>query len=679
MESSKVFENKAINTIRFLAADAVQKANSGHPGLPMGAAAMAYTLWTRHLRFNPRNPKWPGRDRFVLSGGHGSALLYTLLFLTGYDLPLEQLMNFRQWGSLTPGHPEYGLTPGVEVTTGPLGQGFANGVGMAIAEAHLAAEFNQPGHDVINHFIYGIVTDGDLMEGISSEAASLAGHLGLGHIIYLYDDNHISIDGSTDLAFTEDRAARFRAYNWHVQIVTDGNDTGAVNRAINRAKKDSRPSIILCHTHIGYGLPTRQDTAKAHGEAPGEEELKGAKENLGWPVEPKFYVPDDVLAFYRKAIRRGQRLERVWRQKLRAYLAEYPQLDTELERRLMGDLPEDWDIDLPVFPADPKGMATRAASGKVINSLASRLPELIGGSADLTPSNDTWIKDTPDFQQDTPIGRNFHFGVREHAMGGIINGMAVHGGVIPYGGTFLIFSDYMRPAVRLSALSHYPSIWVYTHDSVGLGEDGPTHQPVEHLAALRAIPNLVVVRPGDANEVTQAWKVAINRRDGPTALILTRQAIPVVDRKVYASAAGLKRGAYILADLGDGDPELILIASGSEVSLIVAAGEQLANEGVNVRLVSFPSWELFENQPEDYRTQVLPPGISSRLYVEAAVSQGWEKWVGDRGDCISVERFGASAPYKVIFEHLGLTVGNVVSRAYKLLSKNDEEHILLEK
>jgi transketolase len=670
MKISKDLENRAINAIRFLAADAVQKANSGHPGLPMGAAAMAFTLWTHHLRFNPRDPKWPGRDRFILSGGHGSAMLYALLYLTGYDLSMEQLMNFRQWGSHTPGHPEYGLTPGVEATTGPLGQGFANGVGMAIAEAHLAAEFNRPGYEVISHFIYGIVTDGDLMEGVASEAASLAGHLGLGKIIYLYDDNHISIDGPTDLAFTEDRAARFEAYGWHVVKVTDGNDVAAIDLAIAQAKKDPRPSLIACRTHIGYGLPTRQDTAKAHGEPPGQEELDGAKKNLGWPLEPKFFVPEDVLAFYRKAINKGEKAESLWRKRLRAYLQEYPQLDTELERRLMGELPENWDANLPVFPADPKGMATRAASGKIINALAPHLPELIGGSADLTPSNDTWIKDSPDFQKGTPEGRNFHFGVREHGMGAVINGMAVNGGVIPYGGTFMVFSDYMRPAVRLSALSHYPSIWVYTHDSIGLGEDGPTHQPIEHLAALRAIPNLVVIRPADANEVTEAWKVAISRRHGPTALIFTRQAVPVLDRAIYAPAEGLKRGAYVLADMGDALPELILMASGSEVSLITEAGARLVSEGVNVRLVSFPSWELFESQDEGYRNRVLPPEIKSRLSVEAAVSQGWEKWVGDQGDCVSIERFGASAPYKVIFENFGLTIDNVIFRAQKLLIKN---------
>ncbi len=667
MRIAAELEYRAINTIRFLAADAVQKANSGHPGLPMGAAALAYTLWTKHLRFNPQNPCWPGRDRFILSGGHGSALLYALLFLTGYDLPLEQLMNFRQWGSLTPGHPEYGRTPGVEVTTGPLGQGFANGVGMAIAEAHLAAEFNRPGFEPVNHNVYAIVTDGDLMEGVASEAASLAGHLCLGKLIYLYDDNHISIDGSTDLAFTEDRAARFAAYGWHVQQVADGNDVAAIDRAIKKAKKDPRPSLIACRTHIGYGLPTRQDTAKAHGEPPGQEELDGAKKKLGWPLEPKFYVPGDILAFFRQAIKRGRKAESAWRQVLTDDLHADLANSLELERRLSGELPGGWAVDLPIFPADPKGMATRAASGKVINALAARLPEFLGGSADLAPSNDTWIKDCADFQKLTPDGRNFHFGVREHAMGAVINGMAIHGGVIPYGGTFLVFSDYMRPAVRLSAFSGYPSIWVYTHDSVGLGEDGPTHQPVEHLAALRAIPNLVVIRPADANEVTQAWKVAITRRHAPTALIFTRQALPVLDRSIYAPAEGVLKGAYVLADVGDAEPELILMASGSEVSLIVEAGARLASEGVNVRLVSFPSWELFAAQDEAYRNQVLPPHVTNRLSVEAGISQGWERWVGGQGDCISIDRFGASAPYKVIFEHFGLTVDNVISRARQLM------------
>ena len=671
MKISKDLEIRAINTIRFLSADAVQKANSGHPGLPMGAATMAYILWTRHLKFNPRNPKWPGRDRFILSGGHGSALLYSLLYLTGYDLTLDQIMNFRQWGSLTPGHPEYGLTPGVEVTTGPLGQGFANGVGMAIAEAHLAAEFNKPGFKVMNHNIYGIVTDGDLMEGVASEAASLAGHLGLGKIVYIYDDNRVSIDGSTDLAFTEDRAARFEAYGWHVLKVANGNDLDAVDLAIIQAKKDPRPSLIVCRTIIGYGLPTRQGTAKAHGEPPGQEELDSAKKNLDWPIEPEFYIPDDVQALFREAIKRGKKYEDSWRKQLKAYLAEYPQLDTELERRLMGALPENWDTDLPIFPADPKGIATRAASGNIINVIAGRLPELLGGSADLAPSNNTWIKDSADFQKHTPEGRNFHFGVREHGMGAIINGMAVHGGVIPYGGTFLVFSDYMRPAVRLSALSHYPSIWIYTHDSIGLGEDGPTHQPVEHVAALRTIPNLVVIRPADANEVTQAWKVAISRRYGPTVLVLTRQAIPTLDRSIYGPADGLCKGAYVLADMGDSKPDLILMASGSEVYLIIEAGIRLASEGVNVRMVSFPSWELFETQEETYRDKVFPPEIKARLSIEAGVSQGWERWVGDAGEIISIEKFGASAPYKIIFEKYGLTVDNIINRSRQILSKNN--------
>ena len=663
---------RAINTIRFLSADAVQKANSGHPGLPMGDAALAYTLWTRHLRFNPRNPHWPGRDRFVLSGGHGSMLLYSLLHLTGFDLPLSELKNFRQWGSRTPGHPEYGVTAGVEATTGPLGQGFANGVGMAIARAHLAALFNRPGHAVIDHYVYGIVTDGDLMEGVASEAASLAGHLRLGSLIYLYDDNRISIDGSTDLAFTENRAARFRAYGWQVLRVADGNDVQAVDAAITLAKADPRPSLIVCRTHIGFGLPTRQDTAKAHGEPPGEQELKGAKERLGWPVEPSFLIPDDVLAHFRQAVPRGEQLEEAWRLRLCAYLAEYPELDTELERRLSNELPAEWDATLPSFPADAKGMATRAASGKVLNALAARLPELIGGSADLAPSNNTWIQDSPAFAKKTPEGRNFHFGVREHGMAAVVNGMALHGGVIPYGGTFLVFSDYMRGAMRVAALSHYPSIYVFTHDSIGLGEDGPTHQPVEHLAALRAIPNLVVIRPADANEAVEAWRQAVRRRHGPTALLFTRQAVPTLDRAIYGTADGLQRGAYVLADIGDGEPELILMASGSEVSLIVEAGTSLAVEGVNVRLVSFPSWELFEAQGLAYQQQVLLPKVKARLAVEAGVAQGWERWVGQYGKVMAMDRYGASAPAKVLFEKFGFTVPAVVEQARQLLQEIGE-------
>jgi transketolase len=686
--SNNDLQERAINTLRFLSADAVQQANSGHPGLPMGAAAMAYTIWTRHLRHNPRHPHWPDRDRFILSGGHGSALLYSLLHLTGYDLSLDEIKRFRQWGSRTPGHPEYGLTPGVETTTGPLGQGFANGVGFAIAEAHLAAEFNQRAqsrsetgvkrgsqtpseHKIIDHYVYAIVTDGDLMEGVASEAASLAGHLGLGKLIYLYDDNHISIDGSTDLAFTEDRAARFAAYGWHTQVVPEGNDVEAIDAAIRAAKRDPHPSLILCRTHIGYGLPTRQDTARAHGEPPGDEELNGAKKKLGWPLEPRFYIPEDVLTHFREAVMRGDQAESEWRARLEAHRAAFPEKAAELERRLAGELPENWEADLPVFPADAKGLATRAASGKTLNALAAKIPELIGGSADLAPSNNTWLEGYPDFQSKTPQGRNFHFGVREHGMGAIVNGMALHGGVIPYGATFLVFSDYMRGAIRLSALSHIPSIWVFTHDSIGVGEDGPTHQPVEHLAALRAIPNLTVIRPCDANETVEAWKWAIGHRSGPTALILTRQPVPTLDRSIYTPASELARGAYVLADIGDVRPELILMASGSEVGLIVAAGMHLAAEGVNVRLVSFPSWELFSAQSQEYRDAVLPPQVTARLAVEAGIAQGWERWIGSHGAIISIERFGVSAPYKVIFEQLGFTVENVIARCHAIINTSD--------
>ncbi len=658
---------RSINTIRFLSADGVQQAGSGHPGLPMGAAAMAFTLWTRHLKFNPTHPDWFDRDRFILSGGHGSMLLYSLLYLTGFDLPLEELKHFRQWGSKTPGHPEFGLTPGVETTTGPLGQGFSNGVGMAIAEAHLAAEFNRAGHEVINHFVYGIVTDGDLMEGVASEAASLAGHLQLGKIIYLYDDNHISIEGSTDLAFTEDRGRRFEAYGWHVQKVENGNDVEAIDAAIQKARQDPRPSIIMVRTQIGFGLPTRAGTSKAHGEAPGDEELNGAKVNLGWPLEPRFFVPDDALTFFRKAVACGQQVEAEHKTRFEAYRKAFPDLARELERRLAGELPPDWVKNLPEFPPDAKGVPTRSASQKVLQVLGVNIPELMGGSADLSPSTNTLLANTPDFQPATHEGRNMHFGVREHGMGAVVNGMAYHQGLIPYGATFLVFSDYMRPAVRISAISHLHSIWVYTHDSIGLGEDGPTHQPVEHLSALRAIPNLTVIRPGDANEVREAWKVAIQRRHSPTALLFTRQVVTVQDRKVMAPADGLRQGAYVLADLGGGMPEIILMASGSEVPLIVDAGNQLASVGVNVRLVSFPSWELFEEQSEDYRNEVLLPEVKARLAVEAGVAQGWERWVGDHGRTITMSGYGASAPYKILFEHYGFTNANVVAQAKAML------------
>ncbi len=670
MSSSSTLQERAINTLRFLAADAVQTANSGHPGMPMGAAPMAYTLWTKHLRFNPGDPSWPDRDRFVLSGGHGSMLLYGLLHLTGYNLSLDELKGFRQWKSRTPGHPEYGSTPGVEVTTGPLGQGFGNAVGMAIAEAQLAAVFNRPGHKMVDHYTYVIATDGDLMEGVSYENASLAGHLRLGKLIVLYDDNRISIDGSTDLTFTEDRAARFEAQGWHTQRVADGNDMNSIDDAIKKAKEDSRPSIILCRTHIGYGSPKKQDTAECHGEPLGEEELKAAKQKLGWPLGPKFYIPDDVLKHFRLAIDRGKRLQSEWESRWQRYRKAYPDLAAELERRLAGRLPQGWDNDLPNFPVDSKGLATRAASGKVINVLAGRLPELIGGSADLTGSNKTWIDGSTGFQKDAQAGRNLYFGVREHAMGTIVNGLAVHGGFIPYCGTFLIFSDYMRPAIRLSALSGYPSIWLYTHDSIGLGEDGPTHQPVEQLAALRAIPNLVVIRPADANEVPVAWMIAVARRDGPTLLALTRQNVPILDRKIYNSADGLIRGAYVLADIGKGTPQVIFMASGSEVSIIAEAGQRLASEGICVRVVSFPSWELFAMQDQAYRNSVLPPETKARLAVEAGVAQGWERWVGDYGTTISIQGFGASAPNKVLFEKYGFTAENVIDRAKQLLEQS---------
>jgi transketolase len=669
MDTAGDLQNRAINTIRFLSADAVQKAKSGHPGLPMGAAALAFALWTRHLRFNPKNPKWPDRDRFLLSGGHGSMLLYSLLFLTGYDLPLEELKNFRQYGSKTPGHPESFITPGVEVTTGPLGQGFANGVGLAIAEAHLAAEFNRPGHEIVNHYTYSIVTDGDLMEGVSSEAASLAGHLKLGKLIYIYDDNQVTIDGSTDLAFTEDPAARFAAYQWHVQNVPDGNDVDAVDEAIQNAKADPRPSIIICRTRIGYGLPNKEGTADAHGEPPGDEELDAAKRRLDWPVEPRFYIPDDVLDFFRTAVHRGEEHESAWRRAHEAYREAHPELAREFDRRMAFELPDNWDADVPVFPADEKGMATRVSSGKVINALAQRMPELIGGSADLTPSTKTYIDGSPSFQAEKLEGRNLHYGVREHGMGSAINGMALHGGLIPFGATFLVFSDYMRPAIRLSALSHIPAIWVFTHDSVGLGEDGPTHQPVEHYAALRAIPNLIVIRPADANEVAEAWKSAVTTKGGPTALLLTRQNVPTLDRQSFTSAEWLQKGAYVLADLGDGQPELILMASGSEVGLIVKAGERLAADGIRVRLVSFPSWELFKAQDEEYRNSVLPHTIPARLAVEAGVAQGWELWVGEKGRVLSLEHFGVSAPGTTALDKLGFNVDNVIEQARHLLEK----------
>jgi transketolase len=672
-----------INAIRMLSVDAVEKAKSGHPGAPMGLAPSAYVLWTRFLKHNPRNPSWSDRDRFVLSAGHGSMLLYSMLHLTGYDLPLEQIQQFRQWGSRTPGHPERELTPGVETTTGPLGQGFGNGVGMAIAEAYLAARYNRPGFEIINHFTYGIVSDGDLMEGVAAEAASLAGHLKLGKLIYLYDSNQISLAASTDLTFTENCAQRFEAYGWHTQAVMDGNDLEAIEQALRAARSEAtRPSLILVRTHIGYGSPGKQDTFEAHGSPLGEAEVKLTKQKLGWPLEPPFLVPEEALARFREALAKGEKEEAAWKEKFSAYSQAFPEMARELERATRGILPEGWDAAIPTFPADAKGIATRAASGKILNAFAPKLPVLIGGSADLNPSTYTVLQKLGDFENPQRefagsqgsagggfgyAGRNLHFGVREHGMGAAINGMAAHGGIIPFGSTFLIFSDYMRPSIRLAALMELGVIYVFTHDSVGLGEDGPTHQPIEQLAALRAIPRLVVIRPGDANETAVAWRVAIETRDRPVALVLTRQNVPTLDRNQFAAAEGLRRGAYVLADAPNGRPDIVLIGTGSEVHLVASARQRLLEQKIQARVVSMPSWELFDGQPQDYRDAVLPKSIGPRLAVEAALPQGWHRYVGDAGDVIGIERFGASAPGNVLMEKFGFTVNHVFERARALL------------
>ncbi|MDD5544516.1 MAG: transketolase [Acidobacteriia bacterium] len=657
-----------INTIRTLAMDAVQKANSGHPGMPMGAAAMTYVLWDRFLRFNPANPKWTNRDRFILSCGHGCMLLYALLHLTGYDVPLDQIKQFRQLGSITPGHPEYGLTPGVEATTGPLGQGFANGVGMAMAERFLAATFNRPGFSIVDYTIYGIVSDGDLEEGISSEAASLAGHLGLGNLIYLYDDNHISIEGDTALAFNENVDARFAAYGWHVQSA-DGNNLEEVAKAITKAREvKDQPSLIRCRTHIAFGSPHKQDNASAHGSPLGEDEVRLTKRNLGWPEDAHFFIPDESLKRFRSALSRGAQLESEWKQLFDAYQKNFPAEAQQWKLMQEGKLPEGWDKNLPVFTGDSAPLATREASGKVINALADAIPWFIGGSADLAPSTDTLMKKSGDFEKGHPDSRNLHFGIREHAMGAIINGMALSRLVV-YGATFLQFSDYQRPTLRLAALSEYPSIFVFTHDSIGLGEDGPTHQPVEHLAALRAIPHLTVIRPADATETVYAWKWAIENRTSPTVLVFTRQKLPVIDRQKFASAENLFKGAYILAESKGGPPEIILMATGSEVSLALDAWQQLTSRSIRARVVSMPSWELFEQQPAAYREEVLPRSLTARLAIEMASPMGWHQWVGDRGDMLCVDRFGASAPLQPLLEAFGFTVDNVVSRALKLLNR----------
>ncbi|RCS31548.1 transketolase [Rhodanobacter denitrificans] len=677
-------DQSCIDLLRFLSVDMVQHANSGHPGLPLGAAPLAYALWTHQLKHNPANPHWPDRDRFVLSAGHGSALLYSLLFATGYDLSLDDLKQFRQWGSRTPGHPEYGHTPGVEITTGPLGQGLANAVGMAIGEAHLAARYNRDSHSVVDHRTWAIVSDGDLMEGVASEAASLAGHLKLGKLICLYDDNYVTLAGGTDITFSEDRAKRFEAYGWQTLRVADGNDLAAIEAALEAARADStRPSLILVHTHIGYGSP-EQDTFKAHGSPLGVEDVRKTKEKLGWPVEPDFLLPAPALKHLRQALDRGVEAERAWNSRMDVYTQAFPELAAELQGRLDGELPAGWDADIPVFPADAKGLATRVAGGKVMNAIAPKLPALGGGSADLDPSTHTALKDLGDFNppllpgEDSQgsdgggwshAGRNLHFGVREHAMGAITNGLAVHGGFVPYGSTFLIFSDYMRPAIRLAALMGVHVVHVFTHDSVALGEDGPTHQPVEQLASLRAIPNLTVIRPGDANETAVAWKVALETKKRPVLLALTRQDVPTLDRSRYADANGLRRGAYVLSDAPDGKPSLILIASGSEVGLIVAAAGQLQAKGIAVRCVSMPSWELFDAQPQAYRDNVLPPDVPARLAVELGTSQGWHRYVGPHGDMLGIDHFGASAPAEVLLREFGFTVDNVVKRASALLAR----------
>ncbi|CAN5638488.1 transketolase [soil metagenome] len=661
-----------INTIRTLSMDAVQQANSGHPGTPMALAPVAYLIWMRHLRHNPADTAWINRDRFVLSAGHASMLLYSLLYLTGYDLTLEEIKNFRQWESSTPGHPEYGMTAGVETTTGPLGQGFANGVGMALAEKHLAALYNRPEHEVIDHYVYAICSDGDLMEGVASEAASLAGHLQLGKLIYFWDDNSITIEGSTDLAFTEDVLGRFESYGWHTLRVADGNDLEAIDRAIQAAKLDPRPTMIGLRTVIGYGSPSKAGTAKAHGAPLGEEEVARTKENLGWPSTEAFHVPDEVLKRMQQQRERGAGLQEQWQQRFEAFSTAHPHAASALRDALALRLPDGWDAALPSFSSGDKPLATRAASGKAINALASRIPWLIGGSADLAESNNTMIEDETSFSADNPAGRNLHFGVREHAMGSVMNGMVLHGGVRPYGGTFLIFSDYMRPPIRLAALMEQPTIYVFTHDSVGLGEDGPTHQPVEQLAALRAIPGLVDLRPCDANETVEAWRFAMEYREGPLFMALTRQAVPHLDRERLASASGLRHGAYILAEAEGGEPRAIVIASGSEVSVALDAQEQLQSDGIPTRVVSMPSWVLFERQTREYREHVLPRAVRARVSVEAAGTMGWHRWVGDEGDVVGITTFGESAPATKIYEELGLSGSNVANKVRQALGEDSE-------
>lgn len=662
-------DQRCINALRVLSMDGVQKAKSGHPGMPMGMADVAYVLWARHLKHNPHNPSWPNRDRFVLSAGHGSMLLYSLLHLTGYPILMEDLMQFRQWESKTAGHPERNLDLGIETTTGPLGQGFANGIGMAIAQAHMAACFNRPDYTLFNHYIYAIVSDGDMMEGISHEAGSLAGHLGLDSLIYFYDDNEISIEGSTDITFTEDVAARFRAYGWHTQEI-DGQDMDAIDAAIRAAKAvKGKPHLIACRTTIAYGSPNMKGTAEAHGSPLGDEEIRLTKEALGWPSLEPFFVPDNVVAHYRLAAPQGERAEAKWREMLTGYEQAYPEEAAELQRVLSGELPANWTAALPKFRPDDKAIATRSASGKVLNAIAKVVPELIGGSADLEPSTKTYLTGFGDFQKETPDGRNFHFGVRELGMGGVLNGMALYGGLRVYGATFMVFSDYMRPSVRLAALMKLPVVYVFTHDSVYVGEDGPTHEPVEHVMALRIIPGLTVIRPADANETAAAWKVALEHKDGPVALALSRQNLPILAEAAESAMQGVARGAYILSESPLDRVDIILIATGSEIADALAAQKLLAERRIGARVVSMPSWELFEQQPLFYKHTVLPTNVIKRLSIEAGVTLGWERYVGSYGGAVGIDHFGASAPYQRIQKEFGLTPEDIASRAAQLMAE----------
>jgi len=671
VSADRDLDQLAVNTIRFLAVDMVQAANSGHPGAPMAQAPLAYRLWTRHMRHDPENPAWPDRDRFVLSCGHASALVYSLLHLAGYDLPIEELRNFRQLHSKTPGHPEHGLTPGVETTTGPLGQGVGNAVGMAIAQRHLAARFNRDGFPLFQHRVWVFASDGDMMEGVASEASSMAGHLGLGNLEVFYDANQISIDGPTDLSFTEDVRQRYEAYGWHTLELDDVNDLDKVDAAIEAAAAEtSRPTLVVTRTHIGYGSPNKQDTASAHGSPLGTEEVELTKKNLGWPTEPAFHIPEEVHGAFEPARKRGAELASDWRGLLERYGREHAESGAELERRLAGELPAGWEETIPKFsPADGQ-VATRKASGKVLTALAEKLPELIGGSADLAPSNNTFLKGVPVFSADTPEGRNFHFGVREHGMAAAMNGMALSGLVRPYGGTFLVFSDYLRPSLRLAALTGLPVIYVLTHDSIFLGEDGPTHQPEAHVASLRAIPNLMLLRPADANETAEAWRQALLNTSGPTVLALTRQGLPVLEGTAEKAREGVARGGYVVSDVvsdGEGEPEVLLIATGSEVALAVEAQKVLAKKDVAARVVSLPCWSLFDGQSQEYRDRVLPPAVTKRLAIEAGIALGWHKYVGFAGDLLALEGYGTSAPYKDVAMEYGFTVENVVARVEALL------------